>query len=142
MVIFGKIHEISFYGLLSTLYCLLTGRIQFWDLYYCANNIYGLSDLFGAYMFWSTVLFIPIAIICALATKFLDDGEGLSFLSGNLLVIIFAHIAEEICGLVITPIWFLKDLITQNFEDWWKIVDYVTYFIEIVIIAIGLVFAI
>jgi hypothetical protein len=82
------------------------------------------------------VLFIPIAIIGAFATKYGDGGEGLTFGSDNIVVIVFAHIGEELLGLFLTPFWFLKDLFTKNFNGW-KIFDYMTYAIEIIIIIIG-----
>ena len=90
------------------------------------------------FLFWASALFIPIAIIGAFATKYCDNGEGLTFNSNNILVIAFSHIAEEILGLLLTPFWFLKDLFTKNF-NMWKIIDYTTYAIELVFIAIGVI---
>lgn len=96
--------------------------------------------MFEAYMFWGAMLFIPFAIIEAFATKYGDYGEGLTFDSDNIVVIIFAHIAEELLGIILTPFWFLKDLFSNNLDDGWKIFDYVTYAIEIVLIIIGMLF--
>lgn len=76
------------------------------DFFYTVGrklNITSFSTFFLAFLFWACVLFIPIAIIGAFATKYGDGGEGLSFKSDNLFVIFFAHIAEEILGLFLTP---------------------------------------
>ena len=83
-------------------------------------------------------MYIPIAIIGAFATKYGDGGEGLSFKSDNIIVIIFAHIAEEILGLFLTPFWFLVDLFKKRLDDDGKVVDYITYVIELVFFSIGI----
>ncbi|MBR3971065.1 MAG: hypothetical protein IKJ87_08310 [Ruminococcus sp.] len=110
----GKLHEISLYTLITTiiLFVLKKGNIL--------------------YIFCAFILFIAIALIGAILTKKYDNGEGLTFNSDKLLVIIFAHIAEEILGLVLTPIWFIKDLITKKWNAW-KVFDYITYFIEVIV---------
>ena len=59
------------------------------------------------------------------------------YTSHNIVVIIFAHIAEEILGIVLTPFWFLRDIFTHNMDDDWKIWDYITYAIEWIVIFIG-----
>ena len=107
MSILGKFHEISFYSLISTIICLCTGKTTFAALWDAKLNVTSFSTFFLAFLFWACVLFIPIAIIGAFATKYGDGGEGLSFKSDNLFVIFFAHIAEEILGLFLTPFWFL-----------------------------------
>ena len=103
-------------------------------------NVTSFSTFFLAFLFWACVLYIPIAIIGAFATKYGDDGEGLSFKSNNIVVIIFAHIAEEILGLFLTPFWFLIDLFRKRLDDGGKAVDYITYAIELVFFAIGILF--
>lgn len=87
-------------------------------------------------MFRASVLFIPIAVIGCFATKYSDDGEGLTFISDNLFVIFFAHISEDILGLIFTPFWFLKELFTNDLDDGWKIFDYTSYLIEMIFIFI------
>ena len=137
MSFIGKIHEISLYGLITSIVCLIMKKINIFLLLDAALNPEGLNMIFLCYLFWASVLFIPIAIIGAYATKYSDNGEGLTFDSDNILVIIFAHIAEEILGLISTPFWFLADLFTKKFNAW-KILDYITYTAELIFIAIGL----
>lgn len=134
----GKFHEISMYGLLTNIICLIFDKYSFQHLCDAAFSPDGFSMLFMCYLFWSSVLYIPIAIIGGFVTKYYDDGEGLTFDSDNIVVIIFAHIAEELLGLILTPFWFLKDLLTDDL-DGWKIFDYATYLLELIFIAIGLV---
>ncbi len=136
MSIIGKIHEISLYGLITMMVCLINGLITIRNLWDAAFHPDGFSTFFQSYLFWASVLFIPIAIIGAFATKYADSGEGLTFGSDNVVVIIFAHIAEELLGLFLTPFWFLKDVFTKKFNGW-KVFDYVTYVIELVFILIG-----
>lgn len=138
MSILGKIHEISFYSLLSTIICLCTGKTTFTALWDAKLNVTSFSTFFLAFLFWACVLFIPIAIVGAFATKYGDAGEGLSFKSDNLFVIIFAHIAEEILGLFLSPFWFLIDFFKQRLDDDGKIADYITYVIELIFFAIGI----
>lgn len=138
MSILGKFHEISFYSLISTVICLCTGKTTFAALWDAKLNVTSFSTFFLAFLFWTCVLFIPIAIISAFATKYRDDGEGLSFKSDNIVVIIFAHIAEEILGLFLTPFWFLVDLFKKRLDDDGKAVDYITYVIELIFFAIGI----
>ena len=81
--------------------------------------------------------FIPVSILCAFVVKYYYDGEGLLFDSDSILVIIFGHIPEEFLGLILTPIWFVKDIVTKNFNGW-KILDYCLYWMEIIFFGIGL----
>lgn len=136
MSIIGKFHELSFYALITTIVCLFTGKTSFAILLEAATHPNSFVMFFNCYLFWASVLFFPIAIIGAFSTKYVDGGEGLTFNSDNLAVIAFAHIAEELLGLILTPFWFLKDLFTKNF-DGWKIFDYVTYALELAFIIIS-----
>ena len=138
MSILGKFHEISFYSLISTIICLFTGKTTVAALWDAKLNITSFSTFFLAFLFWACVLFIPIAVIGAFATKYGDDGEGLSFKSDNVFVIIFAHIAEEILGLFLTPFWFLVDFFKKRLDDDGKAVDYITYVVELIFFAIGI----
>ena len=138
MSIVGKLHEISLYGLISTGIAFVSGEVSFSTMQQAALHPENFVDVFVCYLFWASVLFIPIAVIGAFSTKYGDGGEGLTFVSGNIVVILFSHIAEELLGLISTPFWFLKDLFTRNF-DRPKILDYVLYVIEIIFIVIGLV---
>ena len=138
MSILGKFHEISFYSLISTIVCLCTGKTTFSALWDAKLNVTSFSTFFLAFLFWACVLFIPIAIIGAFATKYGDDGEGLLFKSDNIVVIIFAHIAEEILGLFLTPFWFLVDLFKKRLDDDGKAVDYITYVVELIFFAVGI----
>ena len=95
---------------------------------------------FNATLFWALVLFIPIATIGAIATKYRDYGEGLTFFSSNIVVIIFAHIGEELLGLVATPYWFVRDVFIKNLDEPVRIVDYILYLSEIIFIIIGMIF--
>lgn len=132
-----KLHELSLYGLIANIVCLVNSKTTFLSLWEAAFHPSGIAMVFEAYLFWASVLFVPLAVICAFATKFGDGGEGLTFKSDNLIVIGFAHIAEELLGLLLTPFWFLKDLFTKNLDDGWKIFDYVTYALELIIILVG-----
>lgn len=136
MSIIGKFHEIFLYGLLTTILCLITGKTSFGILWAAATQPNSFVMFFNCFMFWASVLFIPISIIGAFATRYCDSGEGLTFKSNNLAVIAFAHIAEELLGLILTPFWFLKDLFTKRLEGW-KVFDYVTYAIELLFIFVG-----
>ena len=138
MSILGKFHEISFYSLISTTICLCTGKTTFSALWDAKLNVTNISTFFLAFLFWACVLFIPIAIIGAFATKYGDGGKGLSFKSNNIFVIIFAHIAEEILGLFLTPFWFLVDLFMKRLDDDGKVADYITYVIELIFFAVGI----
>lgn len=137
MSILGKLHEISLYGLVTNIICLCTGRTNFSTLFEAAFHPGGFAMFFQAYLFWASVLFIPLAIIGAFATRFSDGGVGLTFYSDNLFVIAFAHIAEDLLGLFLTPFWFLKDLFMKNLDDRWKMFDYVTYVVELFFVLIG-----
>lgn len=137
MSIIGKFHELSLYGLITSIVCLFTEKTSLATLWEAATHPDSFVMFFNCFLFWASVLFIPIAIIGAFATKYGDGGEGLTFKSDNLAVIAFAHIAEELLGLFLTPFWFLKDLFTKNLDDGWKIFDYITYAIELLFIFIS-----
>ena len=136
MSILGKLHEFSFYGVLSAIISLLTKITSLEEMKKCAFQVHSFRDFFLAYLFWSSILFIPIAIIGAYSTKYGDQGEGLQFQSNNIIVIIFAHIAEEILGLFQTPFWFLKNLFCKDLTAT-KAIDFILYFIEILFIILG-----
>lgn len=138
MSILGKFHEISFYAFLSTIICLCTGRVTFADFWEVKLNVTSFSTFFLAFLFWASILFVPVAIIGAFSTKYGDGGEGLTFKSDNLFVIFFAHIAEEILGLFLTPFWFLIDLFKKRLDDDGKVFDYITYVIELMFFGIGI----
>ena len=70
MSIIGKLHEFSLYGLITTIICLINNKISFASLRYAATHIGNFRELFLCYLFWSSVLFIPIAIIGAFSTKY------------------------------------------------------------------------
>lgn len=137
MSILGKFHEISFYSLISTIICLCTDKTSITTMWKAKLNVTNFSTFFLAFLFWACILYIPIAIIGAFATKYRDGGEGLSFKSDNLLVIFFAHIAEEILGLLLTPFWFLIDLFRKRLDDG-KAIDYITYVVELIFFAVGI----
>ncbi len=133
MSFIGKLHEISFYGLVCAIICLLKKAVTSSILWGSKFAFTGVHGFFITYMFWASVTFIPIAIIGAICTAALDDGEGLTFGSDNVFVIIFAHIAEEILGLVLTPIWFIKDLVCGDL-DGFKVIDYILWLFEMIFI--------
>lgn len=137
----GKVHEISFYGLCTTIACLCLGYVTIEQLWFAAFHPEGFLNIFLCYLFWASALFIPVAIIGAFATKYEDDGAGLSFASDNIFVIIFAHIAEEILGLFLTPFWFLIDLFSKRLTEE-KSFDYILYLTELVFVSVGLFFLI
>ena len=139
MAIIGKLHEISMYGLISAIISLVSGKASISSLAYSGFHVTNFSSFFLAFMFWASIAFVPIAIIGAFSTKYGDGGEGLSFHSNNFLVILFAHIAEEIIGLIATPFWFLKDVFTHNLHDGWKVFDYISYLIVIIFIIVGFI---
>ena len=140
MSLIGTLHEISMYGLIACIICLLRGTVTREKLKKSAFHPSGFSGFFRAYLFWASVLFIPIAVIGAFATKYADFGAGLSFNSSNIIVIMFAHIAEELQGLLLSVFWFLKDLFTHGLS-FAKIIDYLVYFALVVYIALGMIFA-
>ena len=137
MSFLGSLHELSFYGLIVTIISLLNKTITFTNLWQSAFHPTGFLGIFICYLFWASILFIPIAIICAFATKYADDGEGLMFRSDHIIVIIFAHIAEEIIGLFCTPFWFLIDLFRGKLLDFWKIVDHIFYILHMIFMILG-----
>lgn len=138
MSITGKIHEIVLYGVISAIVCIAKGAVSPTELFNSGLEPVGFIGIFYAYMFWSTILFIPVGFIGALVTKYLDFGRGLTFKSYKIVVIMFAHIGEDLLGLVLTPIWFIVDLLSKKLNDEWKIFDYATYAIEITFITIGM----
>lgn len=138
MTLLGKIHEISFYGLLSAIFCLCTGKTTISDLWFAKFNVNNFPTFFLAFLFWMSALFIPIAVIGAFSTKYGEGGEGLTFNSDNIVVILFGHIAEEILGLFLTPFWFIIDFFKKNLDEVGKAVDYITYLIEILFFVIGI----
>ncbi len=141
MSILGKLHEISFYGLLANIYCLYRQYISIQyekSIAFAPKAIHSFSEGFVFYLAWASIMFIPIAILGAFQTKYSDGGEGLTFQSDMIIVILFAHIAEEILGLFLTPAWLIKDLLTRNFDNSDKILDYITYAIELVVILAGI----
>lgn len=105
----------------------------------CGTARCELFDIFLSFLFWACVLSVPIAIISAFATKYRDGGEGLSFKSDLLLVIAFAHIAEKILGLLLTPFWFLRDIFRKTLTGADKIADYITYAIELIFFTVGMI---
>lgn len=140
--IIGKLHEICLYGLLVNIISIVCKKVDISTLWNAAMHVDNFATFFYAYLFWASVLFIPIAVIGALYTKYVDKGEGLSFASDKLLVILFAHIGEELLGLVLTPFWFLKDLIKHTLRGIWKKIDYIMYAVEVIVIVIGVFFVI
>ena len=136
MSILGKIHEFFFYGLLSAIIGLISEITCIEEMKKCAFQVHSFRNFFLAYLFWSSIFFLPIAIVGAFSTKYGDFGEGLQFKSNNIIVIIFAHIAEELLGLFLTPFWFLKDIFSNNLTVS-KAIDYILYFAEIVFIILG-----
>jgi hypothetical protein len=136
MSFLGKLHEISLYGLLTTIICLLLKITSFEVLLQSSICVNSFVSLYNSILFWCSILFIPIAVICAFSTRYTDDGDGLTFKSDNLLVIAFAHIAEEILGLFLSPFWFLKDLFSGGLTTW-KSIDYTLYAVELLFFIIG-----
>lgn len=139
MSFIGKLHEFSFYGLISTILALISGKLTFTQLihsYVPANAEF--VPIFICVLFWASVLFIPIAVIGAFATKYSDDGEALSFKSDNIFIIILGHIGEELLGLLLTPFWFLRDVFKHDW-DGEKIADYVTWVIVLAFYFFGLI---
>lgn len=138
MGLIGTLHQFTFYGIVATIICLVTGRLDVAELLNSAHPAtLNFLSIFKMYLFWSCAAFIPIAIIGAFETKYADFGEGLTFDSDNILVIMFAHIAEEILGLVISPFWLLKDIFTDDLS-FIKILDYIVYFLTLIFIGIGI----
>lgn len=137
MSFIGSLHELSFYGLVVTIISLINKKISLNILWQSAFHPIGFRGFFICYLFWASILFIPIAIIGALVTKYADQGEGLMFESDNILVIIFAHVAEEIIGLFCTPFWFLIDLFKGELLDFWKIFDHIFYLLHMIFMIFG-----
>lgn len=134
----GKIHEVFLYGLISAIACIFTGLIGFDDLLSHAILPTGVPDYFLFYLFWSIAGFIPISVICAFATKYADNGEGLLFQSSSIVIIMFGHLFEDLLGLIGTPFWFLRDLFTHELGGW-KTIDYIFYLILVIFIASGVI---
>ncbi len=136
--VIGKLHEVSFYGLVSAIIALIMKKVSISALVNYGFHPQGFPVFFFCYLFWASVLFAPIAIIGAYESKYADNGEGLTFDSDFIFVIILSHIAEEIMGLIFTPFWFLRDLFTKEF-DFWKVIDYLTYAILVIFIVISMI---
>jgi len=137
MSFIGTLHEISFYGLLASGFGLVNGNFTVDMLKYAAFHPQSFPLFFMCYLFWASVLFLPIAIIGAISTKHKDCGEGLTFDSDNVVVIFFAHIGEELLGLFLSPFWLIVDLIRRRLTEE-KVADYIVYFLLIAFIYIGL----
>lgn len=135
----GKLHEITFYCLIATIFCLVKGAFSVETLWYSAFDPSAIKGFFQCVLFWGSVSFVPVAIIGAFCTKYLDKGKGLFFESKSLVVIFFAHIAEEVLGLIISPFWFLFDIFTGRLT-FWKTLDFILYVIELVILIGGIAF--
>ena len=136
-MIVGKLHEISFYGLLTAIVLCIAGLTTPEQLWACAFSVSNFQTFFFCYLAWAAILFIPIAIIGAFATKYRDGGMGLSFASNNIFIIIMAHIGEEILGLICTPFWFLMHLFTKQMYGE-RIFDYISWAILIAFIVAGI----
>ena len=126
----GKLHEVFSYGLISAVVCLCFGLVDFPSLASCAFAPVGIPNYFGFYMFWTLVGFLPISVVCAFATKYADNGDGLLFHSDSIVIIMFGHLFEDILGLFGTPFWFLKDLFSHSLGGW-KTADYAFYLVLI-----------
>ncbi len=137
MSFLGTLHQTAFYGLISAIVSLIGGKVSIQTLIYHATHVSNFTEFFICFMFWCSVLFIPIGIICAFQTKYADFGFGITFMSTNPLIIFFAHIGEEIWGLVATPFWLLKAIFTRDWE-FWAIVDFIVYFLELIFIFFGM----
>lgn len=132
----GKVHEVFSYGLVAVIACLASGIVGFDALVGSALNPAGSPNYFLFYLFWSLIGFIPVSVICAFSTKYIDKGEGLLFSSNSIVIIMFGHLFEDLLGIVGTPFWFLRDLFTHRLGGW-KTVDYLIYLALIVFIATG-----
>ena len=136
MSFIGKLHEISFYGLITTIISLATHKTTIPELAEAGFHVDTIPSFFLCVLFWTSVLFIPIAVIGAFSTKYQDLGEGLSFSSNNLFIIMIAHIGEEILGIVLTPFWFLRYLFSRELTGI-IIVDTATYVLEVIFFVIA-----
>lgn len=134
----GKIHEVFSYGLVATIACLTTRRTTATEIFSFALQPAGVPEYFLFYLFWTTFGLIPISVFCAFATKYGDGGEGLLFTSDSIVIIMFGHLFEDLLGIVGSPLWFLKDLFTHNWDSW-KVLDYLIYLLLIAFIASGIV---
>ncbi|MFD0702896.1 hypothetical protein DMP06_06320 [Slackia equolifaciens] len=134
----GKLHEVFSYGFIAAIACLAIGITNTESLLSSAFQPTGIPGFFLFYLFWTLVGFIPISIICAFATKYADGGQGLLFQSDSIVIIMFGHFFEDICGIIATPFWFLKDLFTHELGGW-KTVDYIIYLLIVVFVAIGII---
>lgn len=114
MSFIGKLHEIAFYALLTVIGCFMKGTMS------------------SKILLWTAVVYVVIAVIGAFSTKYSDEGIGISFISDNIIVIMFAHIAEEILGIIFTPFCFLRDLFSKELT-FINILDYITFTIEVII---------
>lgn len=72
----GKVHEVFSYGLVAVIACLAFGFVGFDTLIDSAFNPVGMPNYFLFYLFWSLVGFIPVSVICAFSTKYIDGAKG------------------------------------------------------------------
>lgn len=135
--ILGKAHEVFLYGLITAIAAIVCGVVDFNALIGSALNPAGVPSYFLFYLFWSLVGFIPVSVICAFSTKYIDEGEGLLFSSSSIVIIMFGHLFEDLLGIVGTPFWFLRDLFTHELSGW-KAVDYAFYLVLIIFIMTGI----
>lgn len=133
----GKAHEVFSYGLITAIVVIASGIIDFDTLISSALNPAGVPNYFLFYLFWSLIGFIPVSVICAFSTKYIDGGEGLLFSSSSIVIIMFGHLFEDLLGIVGTPFWFLRDLFTHGLSGW-KAADYIIYLVLIIFIATGI----
>ena len=140
-MLLGKVHEVFSYGLFAAIACVVTGLTDIPSLISCSLAPSGVPNYFQFYLFWASVGFIPVAVICAFGTKYADNGEGLLFTSDNIVIIMFGHLVEDALGIMGTPFWFLKDVFTHDW-DTWKVVDYVFYLLLIAFIVLGVLLAV
>lgn len=135
--VLGKVHEVFSYGLIATIVCLVADLTSVPEIVSHAFQPVGIPAYYLFYLFWTTVGFFPISVVCAFGTKFGDGGNGLLFTSESIVIIMFGHFFEDLSGLVGTPFWFLRDFFTHSW-DMWKIVDYVIYLLLAVFIVGGM----
>ena len=133
-----KIHEVFSYGLVATIACLAIGLTTVPEVLSHAMQPAGVPAYYLFFLFWTTIGFIPISIVCAFGTKYADNGEGLLFTSESIVIIMFGHLFEDLLGIIGSPFWFLKDLFTHNWDSW-KIADYVIYLLLVAFFVSGAV---
>ncbi|HIY84051.1 MAG TPA: hypothetical protein H9823_09440 [Candidatus Rubneribacter avistercoris] len=134
----AKLHEVFSYGLVAAVACVAIGLTDVGSLISHAFLPGGVPGYFLFYLFWATVGFVPVSVVCAFATKYADDGDGLLFKSDSIVIIMLGHLVEDVFGIVGTPFWFLKDLFTHRLGGW-KTIDYVFYLALVIFIAVGII---